>query len=87
MALCGSPEADNIPQRAGGTLSAPTVGGGDPSTVGPNVSNLSLQTAADGAVTPRKTGVHPSETGGSPDIPNTVGPNVSNLALAEICSK
>ena len=91
----GTPDGDNIPQGdsgAGGTLSAPTtVGGGDPSeiggssdiprTVGPNVSSLALGTAADGAVTPRKTGVHPSETGGSPDIPSTVGPNVSNLAL------
>ena len=68
----GSPEGDNIPHGgsgAGGTCSAPTtVGGGDPSetggspdiprTVGPNFSHLALGTAANGAVTPRKTGVH-----------------------------
>ena len=68
----GSPEGENLPQGdsgAGGTCSAlATVGGRDssetggspdiPRTVGPNVSHLALGTAANGAVTPRKTGVH-----------------------------
>ena len=56
-------------------MALPEIGGSPdiPRTVGPNVSNLALGTAADGAVTPRKTGVHPSA--------RTVGPNVSNLAL------
>ena len=92
----GSPEGGNITQGdsgAGGTWSAPTtVGGGDPletggapdlsGTLSPAAPNLALGTAADGAVAPRRNGVHPSETGGSsPDIPRTGGPNDSNLAL------
>ena len=52
-----------------------------PRTVSPNVSNLALGTAADGAVAPRETGIHSSETGGLPAIPRTVGPNGSNLTL------
>ena len=91
----GSPEGSNIIQGdrgAEGTWSASTtLGGGDPletggapdlpRTLSPNAPNLALGTAADGAVAPRRNGVHPSETGGSPAIPRTGGPNDSNLAL------
>ena len=52
-----------------------TVGGGDPletggapdlsGTLSPAAPNLTLGTAADGAVAPGRNGVHPSETGGS----------------------
>ena len=81
----GSPEGGNIIQGdrgAEGTWSASTtLGGGDPletggapdlpRTLSPNAPNLALGTAADGAVAPRRNGVHPSETGGSPPIPRT----------------
>ena len=90
----GSPEGGNIIQGDSGTegtwSASTTVGGGDPletggapdpGTLSPDAPNLALGTAADGAVAPRRNGVHPSETGGSPAIPRTGGPNDSNLAL------
>ena len=75
----------------GTRLASTTVGGGDPPETGgapdlprtssPHAPNHALGTAADGAVAPRREGVHPLETGGSPAFPRTRGPNDSNLTL------
>ena len=92
----GNQEGGNVIQgdigAEGTRLASTTVGGGDPPETGgapdsspglssPHAPNLALGTAADGAVAPRREGVHPSETGGSPAFPRTRGQNDSNPSL------
>ena len=91
----GNQEGGNVIQgdigAEGTRFASTTVGGGDaadtggapdlPRTSSPHAPNLALRMGADGAVAPRREGVHSFETGGSPAFPRTWGPNDSNLTL------
>ena len=85
-------QREKTPRCAGGTCSAlTTVGGRDTSetgrspdisrTVGPNVSHLALGTAANGAVTPRKTGVHAKRARPAESAASQCGKSAKNSNL------